>query len=82
MNRSTKITALTIAVVLMASVAMRTSASAQATGADTHGVPPPAQLGSKDNQQTVPVKITTREYDLKKLLSAPQTSWVYYAYSA
>jgi mono/diheme cytochrome c family protein len=65
-GRSSLISALSA--VLLASLAMSAAASAQA-GADTHGLPTAAQLAAKDNQKTVPVKITTRDYDLKKLLS-------------
>jgi mono/diheme cytochrome c family protein len=69
MNKSIKLAAIS-ALALIGSVA---AASAQAGGADTHGLPPSNQLGAKD-QQTVPVKITTRDYDIKKLLSAPALS--------
>jgi mono/diheme cytochrome c family protein len=51
-----------------------TTVTVFAQGVDTHGMPSQAQLSSKDNLKTVPVKITTREYDIKKLLSSPPLS--------
>jgi len=72
MSRKTKLIGAMLATFL---VAMATSAAVSAQGgADTHGLPPPGQLAAKDNQKTVPVKITKREYDLKKLLSGPTLS--------
>jgi mono/diheme cytochrome c family protein len=58
---------------LLGAASTTVTAFAQA-GADTHGTPPQGQLSAKDNQKTVPVKITAREYDISKLLSAPPLS--------
>ena len=74
MPRRIETTSLAIAIAVLAISAMRVGVYAQAGGADTHGIPTSAQLATKDNQQTVPVKVTQRAYDLKKLLAASTLS--------
>jgi len=46
----------------------------QAQNYDTHGIPPQSQLNAKDNEKTVPFKVTHHDYDLKKLLATPPLS--------
>lgn len=41
---------------------------------DTHGLPPQTQLSVPEDQKTVPIKVARREYDIKKLLTAPSLS--------
>jgi cytochrome c5 len=66
----------TLLAVLVAALlcAAATTVTVFAQGVDTHGTPSQAQLSAKDNLKTVPIKITAREYDIKKLLSAPPLS--------
>ena len=41
---------------------------------DTHGLPTQQQLTTPEHLKTVPINVTKREYDIKKLLSAPALS--------
>lgn len=70
-RKSTLIGALSA--LLLVAPAMRVAVPAQ-QGADTHGLPPAAQLSAKDDQKTVPVKITAHPYDTRQLLSAAPLS--------
>lgn len=63
----------TLSALLFVSAAMRVTVSAQ-QGADTHGLPPAGQLSQKDDQKTVPVKVTAHTYDMKKLVAASTLS--------
>src|SRR5579871_1307883 len=74
MVRGIKATSLAISMVVIALFGLRVASHAQAGGADTHGTPTPAQLAAKDSPATVPIKVTQRAYDMKKLLAAPALS--------
>lgn len=73
MSRLITIAAATIAAVLFNAGATRVAVFAQAA-ADTHGMPPPAQLKQTDGEKTTPIKVVSRVYDTDKLLSAPALS--------
>jgi len=74
MSRLITIDAATIAAILFIAGATRVAVLAQAGGADTHGMPPPAQLKQTDSQKTAPVRVVSRVYDTDKLLSVPALS--------
>jgi len=73
MPRPTIIAVTTCAAVLLASAMVHVVVSAQAGQPDTHGVPT-LNGPSTDSQKTAPIKVATRVYDKKQLLSAPALS--------
>jgi hypothetical protein len=73
MSRLITIAVATTAAVVFIASATRVAVFAQAA-ADTHGMPPPAQLRQPDSQKTVPIKAVPRPYDMDKLLSRPALS--------
>ena len=78
MHRLIRSTSIKTTIALLALLSARAAVQAQA-GADTHGLPPAAQLAAKENPKTVPLKVSTRAYDVKKMLSAPPLSPEAYA---
>jgi mono/diheme cytochrome c family protein len=74
MPRSITIAATTFAVVLLASIAMRVTVSAQAGQAGGRGGGGGAQAAPAPDQKMIQVKTTQRVYDKKQLLSAPALS--------
>jgi len=57
-----------VVLVVLACAAGQVAISAQ--NLDTHGLPTQQQLTTPEYLKTVPIKVTKREYDIKKLVSA------------
>ena len=80
MSRPITIAATTAAAIFSIVAITRVPAQAQANGPDTHGMPPPSQLGPpRDSVKSAPVKVASRVYNTKQLLAAPPLSPQAYA---